>query len=124
MTKDKHGKIAPRQHDGPYISKEERQHINQSFNTIIARPSSSSGDDSQTRDLRDKLKEKSKHIDGSLATSTDQQAKNVHWKLGMNDKNTTVSQLNTFNLCQKIGTKIQGDGLSHLNATNLRRKPA
>ncbi|KAG2331765.1 hypothetical protein Bca4012_018640 [Brassica carinata] len=41
MTKDKHENIAPRQHEGPYISKEERQHINQSFNTIIARPSSS-----------------------------------------------------------------------------------
>ena len=33
-----------------------------------------------------------------------------------------IAQPGTFDLRHKIGTKSQGDDLSHLNATDLRRK--
>ena len=84
--------------------------------------------------MHDTLKKKPNQIHSSSATSTNQWTENIKLKrlddanvcqkLGTNDQNTTIFQPSTFNLCRKIGAKIQGDDLSHLNTTEFRQKLA
>ena len=98
---------------------------------VISEPSSSSEEGSQIHNLHAKPKRK---LAQSSTTSADLRttitntkfcrldATNVRQKIGMNKRDTLVSQQSTHDLHQKLGTNDQNNYMFHFSTSDLCRK--